>query len=230
MNKIFVSGICANKPEDWKSLLAKSEHWKNGHSAKALASCWQETEKNDFPESVRRAFNKSGIGLFQNIELLLALPEYKVVLPGGEHPSQNDIFVLATGDNRLISITVEGKVSETFGPTVGEWLKENYGGKKERLDFLLNKLGLKNDKINHIRYQLLHRTASAVIEAERFGAKNALMLIHSFSPADHPKGFPDYSEFLDLFHLKAEQDSLVGPKNISGIDLYFGWANGEIKN
>ena len=30
-----------------------------------------------------------------------------------------------------------------------------------------------------IRYQLLHRTASAVIEARRFGAHNAVMLVHS---------------------------------------------------
>jgi hypothetical protein len=35
MSKIFIP---ANKPEDWKSLLAEPDkHWKTGYSAKTLA-------------------------------------------------------------------------------------------------------------------------------------------------------------------------------------------------
>ncbi|MFA7012304.1 MAG: hypothetical protein WC202_05045, partial [Desulfobacterales bacterium] len=48
------------------------------------------------------------------------LPEHKVPLPGGSRSSQNDIWVLARSKGQLISIAVEGKVSETFGPTVQE--------------------------------------------------------------------------------------------------------------
>jgi hypothetical protein len=33
-----------------------------------------------------------------------------------------------------------------------------------------------------IRYQLLHRAASVVIEAERFNASYAVLPVHSFSP------------------------------------------------
>ena len=33
-----------------------------------------------------------------------------------------------------------------------------------------------------IHYQLLHRTASALVEAERFAASKAAMIIESFSP------------------------------------------------
>ncbi len=33
-----------------------------------------------------------------------------------------------------------------------------------------------------VRYQLLHRTASVVIEAKRFHATTAVMIVHSFSP------------------------------------------------
>ncbi|GAG34632.1 unnamed protein product, partial [marine sediment metagenome] len=95
MNKIFIP---ANKPEDWKPLLAEPKHWKTKHSAKALAYSWQEA--NDFPESVRNVFKNSGIELFRSIELLLAFPEYKVPLSGGSRPSQNDIFILAKGDNQ----------------------------------------------------------------------------------------------------------------------------------
>lgn len=116
MNKIFIP---ANKPEDWIPLLAKRERdWKTGHSAKALAYCWDEA--NDFPDEVKGAFENSNIPLFKNAKLLMAFPEYKVPLPGGKAASQNDIFILARGNDQLISITVEGKVSEPFDQTITE--------------------------------------------------------------------------------------------------------------
>jgi len=222
MNKIFIP---ARSPEDWKSLLAEPDkHWKTGYSAKALAYCWQEA--HDFPECVRSVFRKSKIELFQNIELLLAFPEYQVSLPAGVRPSQNDIFILARGNDQLVSIMVEGKVSEPFGDTVAEWRKDKSEGKDIRLKFLLEQLGLEENKqIDAVRYQLLHRTASAIIEAKKFKAENALMLVHSFSQSN--EGFNDYSQFLALFGANAEPDSLVFAKKINGMDLYLGWVKGE---
>jgi hypothetical protein len=35
--------------------------------------------------------------------------------------------------------------------------------------------------IEDTQYQLLHRTVSAILEARKLNARNALMLIHSFS-------------------------------------------------
>ena len=222
MTKIFIP---ANNPDDWKPLVGL-ENWKTGYSAKALAYCWQEA--NDFPESVRNVFIKSGIGLFKNVKLLLAFPEYKTPLLGGRRASQNDIFILAKGNNKLISITVEGKVSEPFDKTVAEWKLESSKGKETRLKFLCDELLLAEEQIDHIRYQLLHRTASAIIEAKRFNAQDALMLIHSFSQYD--EWFEDYSQFLALFGLNnVKPDSLVFAKNINGIDLYFSWVRGDKK-
>jgi len=222
VNKILIP---TNKPEDWKSLLADPDkHWRTGYSAKALAYCWQEA--NDFPQRVKDVFQKSGIGLFQNIELLLAFPEYKVSLPGGRRASQNDIFILAKGKNQLISIMVEGKVSEPFDKTIAEWKSVKGKGKKTRLKFLCDILQLDEEQIDHIRYQLLHRAASAIIEARRFTAQNALMLVHSFSQSD--EWFDDYRQFLALFGLKGiTPDSLVFARNINGIDVYFGWVRGD---
>lgn len=224
MNNIFIP---ANKSEDWISFLAGlGKQWKTGYSAKALAYCWQEAR--GFPECVRNVFKKSEIELFKNIKLLLAFPEYKVPLLGGLRPSQNDIFILAKANNQLVSITVEGKVSEPFGETITKWKKDNSKGKDIRLNFLLDKLGLKGNKqIDTIRYQLLHRTASAIIEAEKFKAENALMLVHSFSKSN--EWFDDYSQFLALFNLNAKPNSLVFAKNINGINLYFGWVKGDEK-
>ncbi len=224
MNRIFVP---TNKPEDWKPLLAKPhKHWRTGYSAKSLAYSWEEA--NGFPECVKKVFMSSRIALFENVELLLAFPEYKVPLRGGSRPSQNDIFVLARGNGQLISITVEGKVSEPFGDTIAEWRKDDSEGKRKRLKFLLKKLELEdNREINTIRYQLLHRTASALIEAKKFGAQNALMLVHSFSQSH--EWFSDYSQLLALFGLKAQTDSLVFAGNINATGLYFGWVSGDQK-
>jgi len=223
--KIFVP---LKSLEDWKSLLAKPDkHWKKGYSAKALASCWKEA--NDFPKSVKTVFMKSGMVIFKSIELLLAIPEYEVPLLGGLRPSQNDIFILARGNNQLISIAVEGKVAEDFGQPVAEWKqeKDEKTTKEERLNFLQRELNLEDKAIDHIRYQLLHRTASAIVEAKKFNAKTALMLVHSFSPSyEH---FEDYKEFVGLFGLTGEKDSLIGPVNIRGLDLYFAWVKGEKK-
>jgi len=219
--------VPANKPQDWKPLLAQpAKHWRRGYSARALAYCWQEAD--GFPEEIKRVFKESGIKLFQSVELLLAFPEWKVPLPGGSRSSQNDIFILAKGKVQLISIMVEGKVSEPFDKTIAEWRLESSVGKEKRLKFLCDKLQLDKEQIDHIRYQLLHRTASAIIEAERFNTPNALMMVHSFSQSD--EWFEDYSQFLALFGLNdITPDSLVFAKNIDGIDLYFSWIRGEEK-
>ena len=217
MSKYFIP---ANTPEDWRQLLADPDkQWKTGYSAKSLAYSWQKRE--DFPHSVKRVFRDSGINLFQDIELLIASPEWKVSLPGGRRASQNDIFVLARGSNQLISIMVEGKVRESFGEIVSEWKSDRSKGKQTRLSYLCDLLRLDKEQVDHIRYQLLHRTASALMEAKRFNAQNALMLVHSFSQEND--GFQDYCQFLSLFKLKGKMNAIERPINIGGIRLYFGW-------
>lgn len=213
-------------PDDWKPLLAKPEkHWRTGYSAKALAYCWQESR--GFPSEVRRLFRGSGIEVFQDIEMLLGFPEFKVPLPGGRRASQNDIFILARGAGQLVSITVEGKVSEPFGDTIAEWKAQGGKGKEARLKYLCNLLELDPTSVDPIRYQLLHRTASAVIEAKAFGAPNALMLVHSFS--DEDKWFDDYQRFLVLLGAKGRPDSVVLAKRIHVVNLYLGWVQGDKK-
>lgn len=219
MNMIFIP---ATKPEDWRSLLAKPDlHWREGYSAMTLAYRWQEAD--GFPDCIERIFKESDIPLFEDVKPLMAFPEYKVPLPGGSAASQNDIFILAKGKSQLISIMVEGKGSEGFGKLVSEWYVDPSPGKKERLNYLCDWLGLEQNEILDIRYQLLHRTVSALIEADKFNATNALMLVHSFSR--DKEGFDDYSKFVSVFGIGTEINKIhtVGEK--SGIALFFGWAS-----
>src|SRR5210317_1816022 len=109
--------VPTNGVEGWQMLLADPvKHWKTGYSAKALAYCWEEAQ--GFPEEVLELFKGADL---EGVEFLLGIPEHQVPLPGGKTKSQNDVFVLAKSDADLVSIAVEGKVSEPFGPTLGEW-------------------------------------------------------------------------------------------------------------
>lgn len=210
-------------PEDWKGKLAgKDNHWKDGFSAKSLAECWEGA--NGFPKGIKEALDDSEFKQFGEINVLFGFPEYKVTLPGGGHASQNDLYVIAKAGSELVSIMVEGKVNEPFGEKVRKWLGDvPSNGKQERLAFLLELLNLKEDNCMEVRYQLLHRTASALIEAEKINAKHAIMLVHSFSK--EYKWFEDYKAFVRLFGLNTEKDRIFGPVNLNGIDLYLGWVS-----
>ncbi len=158
--------------------------------------------------------------------MLLALPEYKVDLPGGSRPSQNDIFVLGRdGEGHLLAMMIEGKVSESFGPTLTEWNASQSAGKQQRLAYIQKELGLSQAIPGAIRYQLLHRAVSAVIEARRFNAKNALMVVHSFSQQD--EWFEDYQRFVALFGVNGCGKGLVKLSNSGNVQLYSGWATGS---
>ncbi|MDD5659929.1 MAG: hypothetical protein PHR39_08000 [Actinomycetota bacterium] len=224
--KIF---FMSTKNEDsWQQLLAKPDNqWETGYSAKALAYCWEKAA--GFPKDILSTFKNSKINLFKNVELLFAFPEYKVALYGGNRDSQNDIYVVAKSNHKLISIMVEGKVREPFGEVTIEWEKDcsTNSGKPKRLSFLLKKLNLNYSQVQQIRYQLLHRAVSAILEAQRIEAKNALILIHSFSQTD--EHFDDFAKFVKLFGLPAKVNSITGPYKIQseGIDLYFGWSRGD---
>ncbi len=167
---------------------------------------------------------------FQSIDLLLAIPEHKVLLPPyGGHPSQNDVFALAKDrDGNLIALTVEGKVNESFGETLARWNSEKSLGKDKRLAFIQKTLGLTTATPPTVRYQLLHRTTSAITEAKRFNAQSAVMIVHSFSQND--LWFDDYAAFLNIFGVtQSSVGTLYFLTEVYGIKVYSGWARGEEK-
>ena len=109
--------------------------------------------------------------------------------------------MLAKNQHGLISIAIEGKVEESFDETLGDWKDwdektDTETNKKYRVREICNVLDI-DIPPDHIRYQLLHRCASAVMEAIRFGAPKAMLLIHSFSA--NKTGFSDFQDFLKLF-------------------------------
>ena len=75
-----------------------------------------------------------------------------------------------------------------------------------------------------LRYQLLHRAAAALIEAERFGCAGAAMIVHSFSPQH--AWLSDFQAFAAALGVKAapELPAIVRPPG--GRPLLLGWAGG----
>ena len=220
--KIFIPTSSA---DNWQQFLAEPEkQWRTGYSARTLAYCWENAD--GFPLEVKSVFANSNVRALETVQMLMAFPEYKVDLPGGGRPSQNDLFVIAKcTDGELMTIAIEGKVSEPFGPTVGEWNPTESQGKIKRFEFLQNLFGLKEIPYD-IRYQLLHRAASAIIEAQRFKAKRAIMLIHSFSPKI--LWLDDFQAFAKLFDVHAEPDHLYFIKSINEIEFYVSWVKGNL--
>jgi hypothetical protein len=216
--------IPASSPEDWKQFLAEPEkQWKSGYSARSLAYCWHESD--GVPPEISSVLGQ--VPSLKDLKTIFAIPEHKVSLPGGRAASQNDVWVLGESSSGLVSIAVEGKVSEPFGPTVGEWFEEKTPGKEERLRFLCSKLGLEYPPPLDVRYQLFHRTVSAILEAERFRAKDAVMVVHTFSRTN--EWFEDYQHFLALFGLEAGINQAVTTRIANEMNLSFAWIHGDEK-
>jgi hypothetical protein len=203
--------------EDWQRLLADPiKHWKRGYSAMAAALCWEAAK--GLPPEVAAI-------LGPDARLLLAIPEHKVALPGGRRESQCDVFGLVGLDAGLCALAVEAKVNETFGPTVGEWLQDASPGKAERLATICAMLGTPCPPPPELRYQLFHRTAAAIVEADRFGAGTAAMIVHSFSP-DH-RWFEDFAAFCHLLGAEPACGRGIEVGLPDGQRLILGWATGS---
>ena len=220
MKRILVP---TQSPEDWKRLLAKPDlHWKPGRSAMSVATSWEAA--NGLPSEIQAALT-SGPPELQGLELMLAIPEWEVALPGGNTTSHTDVLAVARNDLGLVVIGVEAKVDEPFGPTIGEKRAEASAGQTERLAYLHETLGLAAALPDAIRYQLLHRTASAVLTAEKLHAATAVMLVQSFS--QEARWAEDFDAFATAVRAPAPRGTVARVPSVAGRALYIGWCNAE---
>jgi hypothetical protein len=220
----------ARSSEDWKLQLASPEvQWKTGYSAKTLAKCWLEASNKPggFPREIRVALQSAGTDALADAEMLLAIPECRVALPGGSKGSQSDIMVLARGrDGGLVTMVVEGKVGEGFGRTVSSHLASASAKWKSRLLFICEKLGVNEQAVGDQPYQLLHRAVSAVLLARRFTAPTAVMAVHSFgSDNSH---FDKYAAFVKLLVGRVSGLGEITPGRLtSDVCLHLTWVRGD---
>ena len=166
--------IPTSGPCDWRRLLADPENqWEPSRSAFELAVSWEAARKTvrGLPAEVAAAIDATPA--LQGAELVIGLPEHQVHFVGGGHASQNDLWALLRREQTRFSMSVEGKAGEALDKRVRDWLLKagQRSRKPERLAALQADLGISDKDVSDIRYQLLHRAASALKEAVRFGTQ-----------------------------------------------------------
>jgi hypothetical protein len=213
------------RPEDVIPHLGKGElHWRDGYSAKAVCESW--FNANDIPSLVRRVLE--GADEYKGAQLVDAWLERCTHLPWGRgNPTQTDLLaVLAVGDE-LAVLAMEAKVRESFGPYVKDWLAEGGDNREERLHGLCGLLDLDIETTSELRYQLLHRTAAAVLEAKRYRSRHAAMVVQSFCP--DRTGLSDFQSLAQAMGFgQIDADSVSSPKSLDSVDLRVGWVADRI--
>jgi hypothetical protein len=211
------------RPEDVIPFLGKPTHWKEGRSAKSLADAW--FQANGIPEDVQAVLDQAPE--YRSAVLVDAFLERCTSLDDGRAtPSQTDLLAILDARDGLAVMGIEAKVTESFGPLVEEWL-DGGTGKQARLEKLCDQLGLELSSSLSLRYQLLHRTVAALIEARRYRTSRALMLVQSFCP--QRTGFSDFAAFVEALGYPAVvPDRLTGPREVGNFELRLGWVSSAV--
>ncbi|MCC6175563.1 MAG: hypothetical protein IT305_09700 [Chloroflexi bacterium] len=214
--------------DSWRQRLAAPEdQWKRGYSAFETAVSWEKASisATGLPDSLSALLRDGG---YQDPRLLLAVAEHKVPLPGGRAASQNDVWALVSTSQGMLSMAVEAKASEAFGDcSLKDWLEgtgsdRSAANRKVRWDHVRQHLPNGCD-FEAVRYQLLHRCASAVIEAQRFGLGHAAFVVQAFGTPD--RSFKEYEAFCLALGLSAGRGKMCRTSVLDGVALSIGWAD-----
>lgn len=190
----------------------------------SAAACW-ESSSTALPPEIIATLKASGDAALADLKLLVAVPEWEVELPGGNRTSCTDIMAVASNENGLVVIAVEAKVDEPFGPTLGEKRRGASNGQLRRLAFLHAELGLTSPLPDDLRYQLLHRTVSAILTARAFHAPTAAMIVQSFSPAS--LWWADYEKFCRALGVTVSAGVAARVPALESPRLFVGWCSGD---
>lgn len=187
------------------------------------AVAW-EAAADRLPSEITALLESSKDPALQGQRLLIALPEWQVALEGGETTSNTDVLAICRNAIGLCVIGVEAKVLEDFGPLLRDKRRGASSGQLARLNFLHTLL-----KIEHfedtIRYQLLHRTASALLTAQEFHANAAVMLVHAFDCP--PTRREDFSAFVSAIGAVKLAPAIHRVASFDNPRLYLAWSDGD---
>lgn len=223
MKRVFVP---TKTGAEWQLLLAKPAlHWKSGASAMTTAASWEDAG-DSLPPEISSRLEASGEPLLLGQRLLVALPEWQVALPGGNTTSNTDVLAICRNDNGLCILGIEAKVFEDFGPLLSEKRAEASSGQQERLKYLQTLLGVEHFE-DSIRYQLVHRTASALLTAREFHASAAVMLVQAFdTPVSQRQ---DFEAFRSVLRAEEVAPLIYKVPGFQSPTLYLAWCDGDPK-
>jgi len=211
-------------PSDWRRLLANpATQWRQTKSAFEAAVAWEGARGSvrGLPPAVAAVLDAESA--FRESTLLLGIPEHQVELAGGGHASQTDFWALLATQQGVVSVAVEAKAGEPFDRPVAEWLADasDRSGKPARLKQLCDILEISHQDAQSLRYQLMHRPVSAILEAKRFQLSRALFLVHAFG--DNDSSLEDYRVWAKQLGVDAAANRVHRVGTRSGVDFWIGW-------
>jgi hypothetical protein len=214
----------------WRRLLADPEkQWRPGKSAYELATAWEAASRTarGIPTSITGVLDS--VPVLRGAKLVIGFPELQVNLPGGGHASQTDLWALLDTGERLVSMAVEAKAGEPLGDTVGDWLAAGRPGNRRgvRLSSLCQRLAISDTGLEAVRYQLLHRAASALIMAERFRAPLAVLLVVSFDEENDRQSLEAFRNFGSLFNAITDAGVIAELLGEGYVPLYACWVSAQ---
>jgi hypothetical protein len=221
-------GAPLTRPEQAQQFLRDPQkHWKKGRSAYEAAHAWigaGGTRGVGLPARVREL--GCSTPEWQSISVVSGFFEHATPLDTQSGPSNTDILVVCGLKHGLGILAVEAKAGEPFGDLVRDWRAIKPSPGKDARLASCRFLAVQPETCDPLRWQLFHRTASAVIEAQRFRANHAIMLVHDF--CENESWAADYESFAKAIGIA---DARVGgvsePRTIQGISLRLGWVRDQ---
>jgi hypothetical protein len=182
--------------------------------------------------------------------LIEGIPEHVTSLPERGEGRNHDLLLLADGKNGRTVISIEAKVDESFGETIGRyWANAKRSAAPtrapERIEALLSvAFGVTArpdiDPWRGLRYQLLTAVTGTAIEAARRQAAAAVVIVHEFrtDSADRDNvavNTEDFQSFVgalvDLSPDEVASGRLYGPASLApsahlerAVDVFIGKA------
>jgi hypothetical protein len=222
--------------EEWfaHSPPARGERqWKDGYSAKELARAWlRPAPPRELLELLASHPDLAGA------EVDAAWPEREIPLespPFRGNTRNADLIAVGTCRSGRMVIAVEAKSNEPLGDLIGPYVLERQQVERsrvpERIDNLTRALfgrpvvgpdGL-DPTLATLRYQLLHATAAAILEAQRREAPIAVCVTHTFAssrtdgvPEDMATNAEDQAAFVKAMAGSEPAPPVVGPIVVPG--------------
>lgn len=160
----------------------RSSQWKDFRSAKEFARKWFVNDKLHVPQALLNLLESHEIT--KGIELEYGVPEHVTKLDDYRGGGRNhDMLIIGSKDHKRVVITIEAKVDEPFGPTLGEQRKpKERSNRANRANALAARIWKDYDptskKYANCRYQLITGLIGTLEEVKYQKADLGIFIIY----------------------------------------------------